>query len=105
MVHRWKRRERPDPTPALPLAQGVARWAAYSIVLVTGVQMFGLLQGADAPVTPPSRHQHDVRPTQVPSRVELERPFRGHEHTTDGHRSGHDAHKRVSPRQLSLAKW
>jgi hypothetical protein len=101
---RWKRRARPDESLAVPPTEVVARWAVYSIVLVTGVQVLGLLQNADAPVTPPSRHQHDVGPTQLPSRVGLERPARGHEHTTHG-RPGHEAPKRLSPRQLSLAKW
>ena len=112
MSTRWKRGEHPDEGRAQGRARTFAEWAAYSLVLTGGVLLFGVSPDADTPVGPPTRH--GVHP---PAKVELGPAPRactsqrgvpalcGHQHPSHEHATGHGAHKRLSPKELSLAKW
>lgn len=115
MSPRWKLGEDPDEGQTLPWARTFAQWAAYSLVLAGGVLLFGVPPDADTPVGPPTRH--GVHPAHAPAKVELGPAPRactsqrgapalcGHEHPAHEHGTGHGAHKRLSPKELSLAKW
>ncbi len=115
MLNRWKRGEHPDDGPALPWARMFAQWAAYSLMLAFGVLLFGVSPNADAPVVPPTRH--GVHPAHVPAQLELgthrqrctPRPavpsLCDREPTPYGHGTVHGPQTRLSPKELSLAKW
>ena len=115
MFNRRERGEHPDERPALPWARTFGQWAVYSVMLTVGVVLFGVSPNADTPVAPPTRH--GVHPAHVPAKVELgPHPQRcnpwsadpslcGRDHTSYGHETGHGAQKRLSPKELSLAKW
>ena len=113
MFNRWKRREHPDEGQALPWARTFAQWAVYSVMLTVGVLLFGVPPNAETPVAPPTRH--GAHP--VPAKVELG-PHRqrctprpavaslcGRDHPSSGHEPRHGPQKRLTPKELSLAKW
>ena len=122
MSGRWARTDRPHVGPAHPPTLVGPRWAAYVTLLTAGVLLFGATPSPDAaPVGPPTTHQHVVQTTRVlpdprwvPRKRQLSAPalptpkLGAHRHTkvtqapADGH---HHVRTRVSPRQLSLAKW
>lgn len=99
MVHRWRVRHPSDARGALSLPLVIAACAAYSLVLTIGVVLFGLAPRPEAPGVPP----HDLHRHQVTFR--LEPTPKGHVHTGHDHLRGHTVHKRLSPKELSLAKW
>jgi len=85
-------------------------------MLTLGVLLFGVSPGHDAPIAPPSSGQHGVNPNHEPSHPGLAPDQRctdalatasvcGHQRTTHAHSGGHDARQRLSPKELSLAKW
>ena len=109
MLHRRNRRRRTD--EGVSLVRVVTACAAYSLALTIGVLAFGLPPSGE---TPPAQHPHGVHPTQAPLEVGVAPHARqrcvsarpcGHERNGRDHQPGHDVHKRLSPRQLSLAKW
>ena len=107
--------ERPDEGLAHPPTLVATRWAAYSLMLTAGVLLFGVIPADDAPVAPVTTHQHLVQTNRVPAGTprqgQLPAPqlatqhFAAHQHTTVANERGHHVHIRLSPRQLSLAKW
>ena len=115
MFHGWQRGGHPDAGQVHPWARTFAQWAVYSLMLTVGVLLFGISSDANTPVGPPTRH--GVHPAHVPAQVELGRPPQsctsqrgvpalcGHQHPSHEHGTGHGAHKRLSPKELSLAKW
>ena len=114
-MHDLKRRRRTD-EGMLSLVQVLSACAAYALALALCVLMFGLSPGAESPAVPPPQHPHVVDPTGAPLEAGVAsnprctsaragaRPC-GHEHSGLDHQPGHDVHQRLSPRQLSLAKW
>ena len=117
MFHLWNRLHSAREPGAPSLAQVITACAAYSAVLIFALLVFGVSPSTPHPVVPPAIHQHNLHPNQVPSetglvpnqrlctsRLATPRPC-GHQHTNHGHVGGHDGHKRLSPRELSLAKW
>ena len=99
------------------MAKVITACAAYSLVLIVVVLRFGVSPDAQHPVVPPGTHQHGVHPHQVPSETELvpNQPLCvsrlatprlcGHQHTDHGSVGGHERHTKLTPRELSLAKW
>lgn len=102
MFHLWNRLQRADEPGAPSLAKVITACAAYSLVLIVVVLLFGVSPDAQHPVVPPGTHQHGVHPHQVPSETEL---LPNHQHPDHGSLGGPERHKKVTPRELSLAKW
>ena len=115
MFNRWRRGEHPDDGHVLAWARTLAPCAVFGLMLTVGVLLFGVSPNANIPVGPPTRH--GVHPAHVPAKVEQgPHPRRctyqsalpalcGRGHPPHAHERGHGAHRRLSPKELSLAKW
>ena len=112
----WTEKSGTDTTSALTgtaLGPDVRTVGRLQLMLTVGVLLFGVPPNADTPVAPPTRH--GAHP--VPAKVELgphqqrctPRPagasLCGREHPSYGHEPRHGPQKRLTPKELSLAKW
>lgn len=103
-----------DTRGELSLAQLVTACAAYSLALAIGLLLIRLYTTPAAPEVPlPPRdgaHPHQVAPqSELPPKLQrlcaASPDLCHHLHAHHHHLQGHGVHKRVSPRELSLAKW
>jgi hypothetical protein len=114
MFHRASSVQRPDDGVPPPSTRGAARWAAYGLMLASGVLLVGAIPAEDAPDALPTSHTHVVHTGGAPAAVTWVPTLRQEANPAlappevDVHQhAGHHAMRlvKLSPRELSLAKW
>ena len=94
------------------------RWVAYGLMLTSGVLLLDVIPAHDSSVSAPPTPQHAVQttshtchslvgadPAEAASPSAPQTRVGAHLHTRGARESRHEVHIRLSPRQLSLAKW
>ena len=116
MFHGESSRPRPGEGAAQPLALVAVRWGAYALMLTAGLALLQVAPAHDVPSVPPASHVHVAQTGRgaatvswVPTLREEANPelapteVAAHQHANLAHHKMRTI--RLSPHQLSLAKW